>query len=85
MKKIVGLRYTDDLPAPFVNVKASGQAAERLLELARAHGVPVEERAELTNILFAVDVDTMIPENVYEVVAKLLVFVGAVDAKGRNA
>ncbi|TVQ26910.1 MAG: flagellar biosynthesis protein FlhB [Spirochaetaceae bacterium] len=84
MKKALGLRYTSDLPAPFVHVKASGRAAERLVELARARGVPVREDSELTNVLFAVDVDTMIPESVYEVVAKLLVFVGAVDAKGRK-
>lgn len=85
MKKVLGLRYTDDVPAPFVNFKASGAAAERLIDLARSHGVPVQEDADLTEILFSVDVDTMIPESVYAVVAKLLVFVGAVDAKDREA
>jgi len=76
MDTAVAIRYQTDFPAPYVVAKGRHELAERMTTLAKEHGVPVERREELVDILYLVDIGELIPEELYRVVAEVLVFVG---------
>ncbi len=81
-RKVVALRYdaTQD-SAPKVVAKGSGHLAERILEIAREHGVVVHEDPDLMKALAALDVDMPIPETLYRAVAEVLAFVYQMNRK----
>lgn len=76
MKKAAAVKY-DPLKtaAPKVTAKGKGLAAEKIIELARRHGVPVKEDPDLVEVLCRLDLDAEIPPELYVVVAELLAFV----------
>ncbi|MEX2443698.1 MAG: EscU/YscU/HrcU family type III secretion system export apparatus switch protein [Alkalispirochaeta sp.] len=78
------IRYDDSLPAPFVLASGRGHAAQRLLDVARRHGVPVTEVPELAERLIMLDPGTMIPESLFVPVAEVLSFVLAMDENVRQ-
>jgi flagellar biosynthesis protein len=66
----VALRYAPgETAAPRVVAKARGEGAERILALAREHGVPVRDLLEL---LALCELGEEIPEELYQVVAELV-------------
>ena len=72
----VALQYdaaTDN--APRVIAKGRGQVAEKIMALAREHGIPMREDPELVQMLTQIDLDQTIPPSLYKVVAELLAFV----------
>lgn len=58
-----------------------GLAADEIVAIARKHGVQVHEDAGLVEALARLDVGTVIPRELYAVVAEVLAFVYAVDAE----
>lgn len=70
----VALHY-DNEHAPRVVARGEGAVAERILELAREHGVPVEEDPVLVAALSGIALDEEIPEQLYEAVARIISFV----------
>ena len=75
MKKSVALKYEKGLPAPFILARGRDELAERIVDLARKNDVPVVERAELAEALYMVDAGEFLPEEFFQTVAELLVFV----------
>ena len=76
IKKAVAVRYKpgeDD--APRVTAKGRSKVAERILELAREHGIPIKEDPDLVEVLSRLDLDQEIPPDLYVVVAEILAFV----------
>ena len=74
-KKIaIALEY-DFKGAPRVTAKGKGHVAETIVELARKHGVTIEENPVLANALSQVELDDHIPEALYRAVADVLTFV----------
>ena len=71
----VALHYNEDLPAPIVVASGRGPLADAITRIARQSGVPVVADPELASTLIELDVNTLIPESLYEVIAALLVFV----------
>jgi flagellar biosynthesis protein len=74
--RAVALRYTpgeDD--APRVAAKGSGHVAEKILALAREHGVPIRQDRNLVQVLSRLDLEQEIPPSVYRAVAEILAFV----------
>lgn len=61
--------------APRITASGGGLIAERILGIAREHGVPVHEDPLLTAALSQVPVGDEIPENLYVAVAEVLAFV----------
>lgn len=75
-KKAVALSYdAAEQSAPQLVAKGSGAVAEKLLELAREHGVPIHEDADLTEILSRLDLYQEIPPETYLLVAEILAFI----------
>ena len=75
MKKAVAIKYDDALPAPFVIAKGKHELADRLTQIARENNVEVVKAFELTETLFEFEIGTFIPEEMYEIIAKLLAYV----------
>jgi flagellar biosynthesis protein len=75
-RRAVALRYTPGKDrAPKVVAKGRGTLAERILEVARAHDIPIREDKNLVQILSRLDLDQQIPAELYRVVAEILAFV----------
>lgn len=81
-QKAVALLYKHGQePAPRVTAKGSGWVAERIIDAARAHGIPVKEDPDLLTVLSKLDIEEEIPAGVYIVVAELLAFVYSMNRK----
>ena len=75
-KKAVALRYDREKePAPIVVGKGIGLLAEKLIELAKEHEIPIHEDADLIEILSRLDLKEEIPAATYLVVAEILAFI----------
>jgi flagellar biosynthesis protein len=69
----VALHYEEhDKAAPRVVASGRGAVADRILELAFAHGIKVREDADLAEILAAVEVGEQIPVAAFTAVAEIL-------------
>lgn len=76
----VALHYNGN-GAPRVVAKGGGQLAERIIETAREHKVPLEEDAALAATLSRLDLGTEIPRELYVAVAHVLAFAWAVTGR----
>lgn len=82
LRKAVALKYNPaEHAAPVVAAKGQGHVAERILELARKHGVPVQEDSSLVEVLSKLDIDQEIPPELYALVAEVLSFIYRTDRK----
>ncbi|WP_295853171.1 EscU/YscU/HrcU family type III secretion system export apparatus switch protein [Tardiphaga sp.] len=70
----VALHY-DKSGAPRVTAKGSGHVGARIIEVARAHDIPIEENETLAGALSHVDIGEEIPAELYKAVAEVLIFV----------
>jgi flagellar biosynthesis protein len=70
----VALHY-DRTGAPRVVAKGRGTIGEKIIELARAHDIPIEENEVLAGALSNVELGHEIPVELYKAVAEVLVFV----------
>ena len=70
----VALHY-DRSGAPRVVAKGRGSIGARIIEIAQAHGVPIEENEVLAGALSHVELGDEIPAELYKAVAEVLVFV----------
>jgi flagellar biosynthetic protein FlhB len=73
----IALRYEQGaMSAPRVVAKGAGHVAQRLIELARRHGVPIVERKPLAHALYrAVKLNQEIPAVLYQAVAEVLAYI----------
>jgi flagellar biosynthetic protein FlhB len=73
----VAIRYDPEkMYAPTVVAKGAGFVAERIREIAAAHGVPIIENKPVAQLLYkTIDVDQAIPEDLYRAVAEILAYV----------
>jgi flagellar biosynthesis protein len=79
MKKAVAMAYRAEDGAPRVVARGSGVTAEAMISLARESGVYVHQSAELVNLLMQVDLDSEIPQELYQAVAEILAWLYATD------
>jgi flagellar biosynthesis protein len=70
----VALHY-DRSGAPRVVAKGRGSIGARIVEIARAHDIPVEENEVLAGALSNVELGEEIPAELYKAVAEVLIFV----------
>ena len=76
LRKAVALKYVPKQDrAPKVTAKGSGLLAEKIIQLAKEHGIPMKEDPALIEILSQLDFYQEIPPSVYTVVAEILAFV----------
>lgn len=79
IKKAVALSYDTNMVAPTIVASGQGKVAENILEAGKKNNVPVYEDKKMATILTELNVGSQIPEELYEMVAKILVFVKDMD------
>lgn len=72
-KKAVALGYEGN-EAPSVIASARGALAEKLLEIARSHDIPIYENADLAEVLSGLHVGDEIPEGLFRAVAEVFAY-----------
>jgi flagellar biosynthesis protein len=70
----VALHY-DHFGAPRVVAKGKGSLGEKIIEVARANNIPIEENEVLAGALSNVELGDEIPAELYKAVAEVLIFV----------
>ncbi|MDR0272199.1 MAG: EscU/YscU/HrcU family type III secretion system export apparatus switch protein [Clostridiales bacterium] len=78
-QKAVAIRYDPDEIAPKILAKGAGVIAEKILE--NAADIPIHKDAALVDDLTRLDLGEHIPPELYEAVAKILVFISELDRK----
>ena len=74
--KAVALKYDQEKDhAPKVTARGRGEIAEKIIEIAQAHNLPLYEDQNLVQILEALELETEIPPELYRAVAEVLAFI----------
>ncbi|MDD3839628.1 MAG: EscU/YscU/HrcU family type III secretion system export apparatus switch protein [Clostridia bacterium] len=81
IKKAVALRYQPEYQAPKVVSKGKGIIAEKIVENAQQHRIPIHKDEQLVDALEKLKLYSQIPPELYEVVAKLLATIEYIDRK----
>ena len=68
--------------APRVLAKGRGILAEKIVELAKKHNIPIIEDSELVSFLVSLEVGEEIPPSLYKAVAKVLAVVYSATRRG---
>jgi flagellar biosynthesis protein len=72
----VALHYDKDKKgAPRVVAKGKGTIGQKIIEVARANNIPIEENEVLAGALSRVEIGNDIPTELYKAVAEVLIFV----------
>ncbi|MBO4337404.1 MAG: EscU/YscU/HrcU family type III secretion system export apparatus switch protein [Lachnospiraceae bacterium] len=75
----VALTYDPDSDAPKVVASGKGVIADRIIEEAKDNKIPIHKDSKLAETLSKLEIGEMIPPELYEVVAEILVFVDQMD------
>jgi flagellar biosynthesis protein len=75
LSRAVALRYTP---------KGSGPVAEKIIALAKEHGIPIQEDRALVQVLSQLDFYEEIPPSIYGLVAEILAFIYSLNQKHRS-
>ena len=79
VKSAVALQYNPEEEAPKIIATGKGLLAEKIIEKAKESAVPIHEDDKLAATLSKLEIGDMIPPELYEAVAEVLVFVDAMD------
>jgi len=80
MKEAIAVRYDSGKEtSPRVIAKGKGHIAEKILEVAREHNIPVHQDKALVEMLTMVELFDEIPAELYAAVAEVLVWVYRVN------
>ena len=79
VKQAIALEYDPSDEAPRVVASGKGILADKIIEKARESSVPIHRDDKLADTLSRLEIGEMIPPELYEVVAEILVFVDAMD------
>lgn len=79
-KKAAAISYDAEKDAaPKVLASGRGLVAEKILETARAAGIPIQEDPALAEILSNIDPGMEVPPETYKAIAEILVFLYKMD------
>ena len=78
-KTAVAISYGPGEAAPKILATGKGKVAEKIIETAKENKVPTYKDNKLASTLSKLQIGDMIPPELYEVVAEILVFVDDMD------
>ncbi|RYL95358.1 hypothetical protein EWI07_02295 [Sporolactobacillus sp. THM7-4] len=86
VKKAVALKYTKGADeAPHITAKGEGRLAEKLIKEAKKNNIPIQEDESLVSMLSELDINEIIPEELYAAVAEIYTFIYNIDKRaGRS-
>lgn len=79
LKKAAALSYNQGEEAPKITALGKGEVALRIIETAKKNNVPVFEDSGLAETLLQLEIGQQIPQELYSVVAGILVFIAKID------
>lgn len=80
IKKAAALKYDKDIDnAPRLIAKGSGIIAEKIIEIARSHGIHIHEDKALIEVLSSLELYQEIPPDLYKAVAEILAFIYSIN------
>lgn len=74
------MKYDGGRDAPYITSKGRGLTAKKILEIAEENNIPVVVDSELLNVLEIQDIGDFIPEEAFEVIAKIFAFVKNIES-----
>ncbi|MBQ8776851.1 MAG: EscU/YscU/HrcU family type III secretion system export apparatus switch protein [Treponema sp.] len=77
--KVVAIKYKDGVEAPFITAKGTGKKADFILQIAEENNVHIQQDSNLVEFLGNQSVGDFIPEETWDVVAKIFAFI--IDSK----
>lgn len=81
-KKAVALQYRHQVDrAPKVVAKGQGIIAERIIEIAAEHNIPLKRDPALIEVLSKMELEQEIPPELYRAVAEILAYVYKMTGK----
>jgi flagellar biosynthesis protein len=80
MKAAAAEHYESGEEAPRVVASGHGFVAEKIIALAKEHGVKIHEDPDLVQVLAELDLGSVIPPEIYQVVAEVMACVYRVNA-----
>lgn len=81
-KQAIALKYDPTVSSgPIVAAKGKGKIAEEILAKASEAEVPIYEDPSLVEVLGQLDLNTAIPEELYQAVAEVFAFIYHLDQK----
>lgn len=78
-KTAVAIAYEPSEDAPKVIASGRGYLADKIIERAKEADIPLHQNEKLAETLSKLEIGDMIPPELYEVVAEILVFVDRMD------
>ncbi|ARJ40020.1 hypothetical protein SporoP8_14695 [Sporosarcina ureae] len=79
-KEAVALSYDPEVSdAPKVIAKGKGKIAENILQRAQEHSIPIQQDPSLLELLGQLNVNEMIPEELYLAVSEVFAYVYRLD------
>lgn len=79
IKKAAAVSYDMGEPAPKIIAKGKGIVADKIIEKADALNLPIYEDPKLAELLTGLEIGEYIPEELYQIVAEVMVFVTNLD------
>ena len=79
VKSAVALEYDPSDEAPKIVATGKGILAEKIIEKAKESNVPIHQDSKLAGTLSKLEIGDMIPPELYEAFAEVLVFVDAME------
>ncbi|BBN59260.1 EscU/YscU/HrcU family type III secretion system export apparatus switch protein [Hydrogenovibrio marinus] len=76
----ISLEY-DGKGAPTVSAKGYGYVAEAIIQIAKENDIPITSDENLAALLSQVELDSEIPESLYEAVVQVLIFAYQISGK----
>lgn len=76
----VALTY-DGTKAPRVTAKGRGQTAEKIIDLAKEHNIPLHTDVMLVNVLSKISLGDEIPRELYLAIAEVIAFAYLLSGK----
>lgn len=80
-KKAIALTYDENYNAPIVSASGIGYMADNIIREAEKNQVPVILNDAMANLLISTDIGDYIPEELYQTVAEILIFIMNIDNK----
>jgi len=82
IKRAVALQYELGKDrAPRVVAKGKGLIAQKIIEVAEEHHIPLHQDNELAQVLEALELETEIPTELFRAVAEVLAFIYRLNKK----
>ncbi len=73
----------DSDAAPKIAAKGKGVVAEKIIAIAKDHGIPIKDDPDLVAVLATLDIDREIPPELYKAIAEIFAFIYRVNQSSK--